>query len=177
MAVATNKTGNHANLGKPFEELINYANAQYRARKIAVIKQNPTKWIPLRGQNGKIVSAKVEEKAIVDFDGCWKSYYIAFDAKHTQNDRISLKAVEPNQIEYLNDCAHHPNGICFILVSFSLQYFFTVPWDFWRERLEQFEKHKKRGTGSLAICEMRVEWEVVQGNGIVLDYLRGLEYW
>ena len=82
------KAWGQANRGRPFEQLIEMANTQYRNKKIAVIHKVPTAWIPLRDGRGRIVSAKVEEKAAVDFLGTYCGQSLAFDAKHCSDERI-----------------------------------------------------------------------------------------
>jgi len=73
----------YANRGLALEEPIVRANEVYCSRKLAVVHKVPTAWIPIRGSNGKIISAKVEKKASVDFLGHVKlkekTVPIAFD--------------------------------------------------------------------------------------------------
>ncbi|MDD4747962.1 MAG: Holliday junction resolvase RecU, partial [Salinivirgaceae bacterium] len=56
---------------------------------------------PIRDYTGKIVTAKVEHKAAVDFLGVYKGIPIAFDAKHTKDKRISFRT-------YGNSLYHNP---------------------------------------------------------------------
>ncbi|NHM27994.1 recombinase [Desulfofundulus sp. TPOSR] len=133
-----------ANRGQALEDLIKQANDRYRAQKLAVIHKVPTAWVPIRGPGGKIVSAKVEEKAAVDFLGHVflpsGSLPLAFDAKEvSRGDRWPLSKLEPHQYEYLRDCAL-TGAFSFVLIGFwELNRFFVLPfpelerrWVAWR---------------------------------------------
>ncbi|AEG14369.1 Recombination protein U [Desulfofundulus kuznetsovii DSM 6115] len=135
-----------ANRGRALEDLVRAANARYRALKRAVIHKVPTAWVPIRGPNGKIVSAKVEEKASVDFLGHLflpsGPLPLAFDAKEaSRGDRWPLSKLEPHQYEYLRDCAL-TGAFSFVLVAFwELNKFFVLPfpelekrWEAWKDR-------------------------------------------
>lgn len=86
-------TNTYGNRGMSFESLIEYANRQYRQDGIAVIEKQHTLCKPLRNGTGRIVSAKYEEKATVDFMGRYGERPIAFEAKHCSADKIDLKRV------------------------------------------------------------------------------------
>ena len=102
----------HANRGKAFEESIIMVNEIYKARGKAIITKVPTEWIPIR-QGGKIVSAKVENKSIVDFLGSYKGQSIAFDAKEClSSDRIRWAELKEHQQEFL-DRHYKTGGISF----------------------------------------------------------------
>jgi len=162
----------HANRGRNLEELITYANVRYRKQKIAVIDKVPTEWIPQRGKSGKIVGAKVTKKAIVDFTGHYQGYPIAFDAKHTREHSIRWDELQPHQAEFLSDW-ELTGGKSFILVSFNMQYFFMVPWSFWKAGLDQW-----LDTGikpSLSIKEIPDNYHIQLGGYFCLDYLKAVD--
>ena len=120
----------YANRGQALEELIKLQNNKYARQGIAVITKIPTEWIPIRNHTGKIVTAKVENKATVDFLGAYKGVPIAFDAKHTKEKRISWKRLESHQWEFLlqwEKCG----GIAFILVGWDMKQFFVIPISEW----------------------------------------------
>ncbi|WP_312337196.1 Holliday junction resolvase RecU [Anaerospora hongkongensis] len=158
----------HANRGRSLEELITYANGLYRAEKIAIVDKVPTEWIPQRGNSGKIVGAKVTKKSIVDFTGHWQGKPIAFDAKHTLANSIRWDVLETHQAEFLSDW-YLTGGISFILVSFSMQHFFAVPWHFWKNGLDYWLDYGKNPT--LSINVIPVNWQIPLGSRFVLDYL------
>jgi recombination protein U len=121
-----------ANRGSALEDLVVRANEFYRSKKLAVIHKVPTAWLPLRGSDGRIVSAKVEKKASVDFLGhvatLKGSLPVAFDAKEvTKGNRWPLSRLELHQYEYLRDCAE-TGAFSFVLIAFwELQRFFVLP--------------------------------------------------
>ena len=163
------KAWGQANRGRPFEQLIEMANTQYRNKKIAVIHKVPTAWIPLRDGRGRIVSAKVEEKAAVDFLGSYCGQSLAFDAKHCSDERIRWDRVEDHQAQFLEDW-EQDGGISFVLVSFKMNRYFVVPWSVWKERY--FEWKYKKGMASISLKKMQQRWEVLQGSSrAVIDYL------
>jgi recombination protein U len=160
----------HANRGKPFEELINYVNNTYRAQGRAAIHKVPTEFIPLR-RGGKIVSAKVENKAGVDYMGAAAGRALAFDAKSTQGVRIRWDAVEPHQAEFLDDHVRC-GGIAFILVGFMamgnlVPAMYVFPWGSWRDKTKHW---KAGGPASIPMPEMNQRWSV-QGH----DYMRTVD--
>lgn len=157
-----------ANRGRPFEKLITLANTQYRNKGIAVIHKVPTAWLPLRNNQGRIVSAKVEEKAAVDFLGTYRGHSLAFDAKHCSQDRIRWDRLEDHQAQFTEDWTRD-GGIGFILVGFKMERFFVVPWEFWKEKM--FAWKYEKGAASISVKQMLPEWEVSLGGRAVLDYL------
>lgn len=120
----------HANRGLDLEELIKYQNMSYTKRNIAVIHKVPTEWIPIRGSNGKIITAKVVNKAAVDFMGVYKGIPIAFDAKHTKEARLSWKRLLPHQYEFLSRW-EKCGGISFVLVGYDMKKYYVVPISEW----------------------------------------------
>lgn len=148
-----------SNLGKVFEDLLRYINNLYRARKEAVISKVPTEWIPIRDDQGRIVSAKVENKSPVDFLGCYQGWAIAYDCKSTKDTRIRWDVVEDHQAEFLNDWMAS-GGVSFILVEFSTTgQMFVVPWEFWRSHLNNW-KGKLIRDASISFAELPGAWKV-----------------
>ena len=153
----------HANRGKAFEESIIMVNEIYKARGKAIITKVPTEWIPIR-QGGKIVSAKVENKSIVDFLGSYKGQSIAFDAKEClSSDRIRWAELKEHQQEFL-DRHYKTGGISFVFVSFKGGRYFAVPWKVWEYGLDEWQAG---GAASIHIKDFLPEWKVPQS----LDYL------
>lgn len=126
------KDRRQANKGKPFEDLIRFANMRYQQKGLAVISKQATEFIPLRDRTGKLVSAKVESKATVDFLGRYKHYPIAIEAKHSDEDSISFNRVEPHQADYMDDFTREAGTIGLVILSFNLKRFFVIPWEFWQ---------------------------------------------
>lgn len=181
---------NYANKGRAFEDLIEFANAQYRRQSIAVIGKQNTKFLPIRNGQGQLVSAKVEEKATVDYLGRYRNIPVAVEAKHTENDRILFSRVEPHQAEYMDDFCKDPEAVGIVLVSFKLQRFFAVPWQFWKQARDAWEAGKGKtqlsveayrwswytpGMASANAAQLHPEWEIKTGGTSGLPYLDIIE--
>jgi len=122
----------YANRGQPLEQFIRFANEQYKRHKVACIDKVPTEFIPLRDGRGKIYNVKVEHKSGVDFLGRYRNIPIAIEAKHTSSDSIRFDEVQPHQADYMDEFTEEPGTIGLIVVSFSLERFYAIPWAFWQ---------------------------------------------
>ena len=163
------KDYSHANRGRKFEKLINDANERYRINGDACIVKIPTEFLPIRNSQGKIVSCKVQRKSTVDYIGRVKGQPIAIEAKHTENDRIRLDAVQPHQARFLDDWRNvnklDCDGMACILVSFNLEHFYLIPWAWWKS-MSEIQKSIKR-------TEIELWWDEVKCDSHGLDYLEG----
>lgn len=178
-------TNTYGNRGMSFESLIEYANRQYRQDGIAVIEKQHTLCKPLRNGTGRIVSAKYEEKATVDFMGRYGERPIAFEAKHCSADKIDLKRVAQHQCRFLQEWTAEPAAIGFVIISFRLSTFYLVPWDYWQAALDAREKRtgstvilepvktewQTTRKASIGMDELPAEWEIKLGGRIAIDYL------
>jgi recombination protein U len=133
-----------------------------------VIHKVPTAWIPLRDSHGRVVNAKVEEKAAVDFLGVYRGRPLAFDAKHCSGDRIRWDRVEDHQAQFLEDWTRN-GGIGFVLVGFGMRRFFVVPWVVWRESLLAWKRKEEQA--SITAERLLQRWEIPVGGSVALDYL------
>lgn len=169
------KVSSYANRGVAFEELIELANNQYRNKGIAVIHKVPSKWIPIRNNKGKVVTAKIDEKASVDFIGKYGDIPIAFDAKSISKDnRWYFRLMPEHQVEFLRDW-NTEGSLSFVLLGFwKTKEFFAVPFEFFDERRNVW---LDGGKASLTLEELRELFPTIKINqkrGIVLDYLKVL---
>ena len=197
-SMKTNKRGcvlrspdNHANRGMEFERLINEANEVYRQKGIAVFTKIPTEFIPIR-RNGQMVGAKVTHKSVADYIGVFKGIPVAIEAKSTNQKRISYNDVKPHQEKFLNDWVR-TGGRAFVIVSFGLERFFLVPWDYWGTCIACWEHRGNpdqkydnillegisfpiNRKASISADEVPIQFEVRlnKQNG-VLDYICGVE--
>jgi recombination protein U len=177
---------NYANKGRAFEDLIEFANAQYRRQSIAVVGKQNTKFLPIRNGQGQLVSAKVEEKATVDYLGRYRNIPVAVEAKHTEGTRIAFSRVEPHQADYMDDFCKDDGAIGIVLVSFSLNRFFAVPWPFWKAARDAWVAGKGKtkiqveaygwkwettGMASTTAEQLLPEWEIKTGGRSGLPYL------
>lgn len=181
MTVRFGKDPRYANRGRTFEELIELANDQYKTQEVAVIHKVPTAWLPIRNASGRIISAKVEKKASVDFLGNYRGRPIAFDAKHTDALRIRWDRVEPHQAEFLTSWDIQPGSIAFVLVEFGDLSCSVVPWREWRKGLENREQGVSGAAASVSRDDpIMALGRVGRGNrfGVVLDYLsKADQFW
>lgn len=175
----------YGNRGMQFESLIEYANIRYYQKGLAVITKQHTLCKPLRNGTGRIVGAKYEEKATVDFMGRYTEIPIAFEAKHCSADKIDLKRVEAHQCEFLREWTADGYGIGFVMVSFKLEDFYIIPWRYWQAALMARKygkgetiaftpmktKWQTTGKASIRKDELPREWQVKMGGLTVIDYL------
>ena len=177
MRVNTNvkaKNYSMANKGAGFEQEVKYANEAYKRRGLALIQKISTPWKVIRSGK-KIISAFPEGKSTLDFRGTIKGgVSISFDCKESENKKgLTLKYIEPHQIDYIR------NALVMGEVSFILCYMkaydkrYLIPgqivldyWDYWQAN------KGKRNCNYIAMEDMI---EVRSSNGILLDYLLGLE--
>ena len=182
----------YANRGMPFEEFIEYANVRYRAAGLAVVSKQPTPFKPIRNRQGMVVSCKVEEKATVDYLGRFRNIPVAIEAKHTYNDRISFSVVQGHQASFLDDfIGEYGLGFGAVLVSFKLERFFLVPWQFWAVARDLWNNKATRGTketvtmygmtwtttgmASVRAEDLLPEWEIKPNNKYGLAYLSKID--
>ena len=163
-----------ANKGQLFEEEIILANETYKVRGIALIQKISTPWKVIR-RGKQIVSAFPEGKSTLDFRGTIKGGRpVSFDCKESEDKKgLPLKYIEPHQVKYMRQ-ALEVGETTFILCYMKLyDKRYLIPgwkvidyWDYW-------QKNKgKRGCNYIPVND---KTEVKSGNGIILDYLKGLE--
>jgi len=65
------------------------------------------------------VSAVIEDKSTVDYEGCYKGYSLQFEAKSTQsNSSWALKHIHEHQVEHLR-LSVSMGAICFVVLEFA----------------------------------------------------------
>ena len=77
-----------ANRGMNLEEEINISNEYYKDRGIALITKRPTPINIVKvdyTKGAKIIDAYFEHQSTTDYNGVYKSRYIDFEAKSTNN--------------------------------------------------------------------------------------------
>lgn len=177
------------NRGMTFEGFIKFANSQYRYQNRAIIEKQNTLCIPLRNGTGKIVSAKYEEKATVDFMGRYGSRPIAFEAKHCSEDKIRLSRVEEHQCEFLREWTQNPAAIGFIIISFQFRDYYLIPWAYWQSALDARAKKcggavsfppmntlwTTTGKASIRKDELPESWKIKQQGTAALDFLERVD--
>lgn len=180
------KSRSRANLGQSFETMINLANEYYLRKGMGIIVKQNTKFLPIRDAYGRIINCKVEEKAVADFFGVYQGIPVAIEAKHTNGKSIRFAEVKDHQAAFLNHVLAQ-QGEAFVMVSFNLERFFCIPWEFWREartnwviddKKPQYLYSKRWGyswetTGKASVRpeELHNAWEVPCAAPYILDYL------
>ena len=134
--------------GERFENMISAACNYYRSQNIADIEKTPEPMRPLkpygdrrRGQYVAVFTKKAQNdyKGILNGGRC-----IAFEAKHTDADKIEASAVSDRQAELLENY-EKMGASCFVLVSFKFEQFYRIPWSVWRDMKDIYgHKHLKR---------------------------------
>ena len=188
------KDASKANRGQEFETFINFANEKYQAKGVAVMHKVPTEFIPLRSAGGLVTSCKVDHKSCVDYLGRYADIPVAVEAKHTKAGRIDFSAVQDHQADYLDAwLGGGGRQLAFVAVSFNMNRFFMVPWEFWKAARDCWERHKRTkqkeiaivqshgwtwetpGTASARPEDLLPDWEVKTGGYYGLQYLQIVE--
>ena len=120
--------------GELFERMISSSCDWYVQKGLAKIEKTPEPMKPLRPPNrqGQFLACYTKQ-AQPDYGGTVKGgQSVYFEAKHTDDDRIEQRRLTQEQRDDLE--AHNALGaLCFVVVSFSLQRFYRVPWPVWRD--------------------------------------------
>lgn len=175
-APRVSKNINYANKGKGLEDLVEYANKQYKARGIALVQKISTPWqVTRRGK--QIVSAYPTGKSTLDFRGTVAGgTSISFDCKESAEEKgLPLAHIQPHQIEYMR-IALSMREVSFILANIKpLDKYFLIPgeivlgtWDLWQQ---------KKGRWGYNFIPTESMQEVKAGKGIALDYLAEIQVW
>ena len=111
-----------ANRGMELEHLINQSNEYYQLKHICLVKKRPVPINVLRmdyTKGARITQAFFEEKSTTDYNGLYKSKYLDFEAKSTQNSTaFPLNNITKHQIEHLKEVILQ-NGIAFFIIQFK----------------------------------------------------------
>ena len=129
---------NRAN-GNYFESIIEQSCISYYLQGRAHIEKTPEPMRPIsKQQRDGSFTAVFEKKAQADYKGTLKGgRAVAFEAKHTDTDRIQQSVVSSEQEKFL-DKEEQMGAICFVLVSFGFRDFFRIPWKEWKRMKEKY---------------------------------------
>lgn len=149
-----------ANRGMELEHLINQSNEYYQLKHICLVKKRPVPINVLKvdyTKGARITQAFFEEKSTTDYNGLYKSKYLDFEAKSTQNSTaFPLNNITKHQIEHLKEVILQ-NGIAFFIIQFKAheKIFFveakdvidfisknnrkSIPYDFFVKNCEEIE--------------------------------------
>lgn len=167
--MAYHKDRSRANRGQPFEELLRFANERYKQSGVAMVEKQATEFIPIRGKSGKIVSAKVERKATVDFLGRYKHYPIAIEAKNTNDNSIRFDRIEEHQADFMDAFTAEPGTIGLVLLSFGLKRFFVIPWTFWQAAYNARVRPGANRTAATTVSAFGETWTIPKKKSVRMD--------
>ena len=132
------KNSKTRNAGTTFEDIISDSCEYYEEIGIAKIEKTPEPMRTLRPLGGGRYEAVYTKKAQPDFKGTLKGgRAIAFEAKHTDKDRIMRSVISDEQEKCLD--AHEQMGAeCYVFVSFGFRKFYKFPWKLFRDMKYHF---------------------------------------
>lgn len=161
-----------ANRGLSLEKLIEMSNENYKQLGVAVIHKVPSRWIPLRNKQGKIVSAKIEDKAAVDFMGRYLDYPLAFDAKSvSKGKRWYMRCLDDHQLAFLCDW-NTGSSVAGVLLGFwDTKQFFFVPLEYLLNKRDMWQQG---GKASLHADELENDLGSAPIVGWGIDYLKNI---
>lgn len=129
-------------VGEFFETLVEYSCARYKQAGIADIQKTPEPMKILKPINRSrgTFEAVFAKQAQPDFKGVLDGgRMIMFEAKRTKTTSIAKSRISDEQAINFNS-ATELGAECFVLVSFSEQSYFKVPWMHWRNMEMVFKK-------------------------------------
>ncbi|WEK82557.1 MAG: hypothetical protein PR2021_4910 [Candidatus Phytoplasma pruni] len=171
-----NVISNKNNLGANLERDINLTNRFYQEQEIALVYKNeiPIQVVrveyPQRKQ-AKIVEAYYRTSSLPDYHGIYKSKFLSFDVKETNNkNNFPLSNIPQHQIEILQR-AQKFNGIAFFIVHFKIKNkYFYLPIDF----LTNFLNNNKAKSISYQIFEKEL-FNIPFNYNPRIDYLKVID--
>lgn len=155
--------------GEYFERMINAASVFYEDRGIAVIDKTPEpmKVLAVHSRNHGQFICCFKKQAQPDYKGILKdSTMILFDAKHTDQEKISRDVVTDEQEKCFERYMQH-GAMCFLVVSLGFENFYRVPWVVFRD-MKAIYGHKHMNRKELE------PYRIKYTNGI-LRFLDGVE--
>lgn len=139
--------------GAYFERLIEQSCRYYRKTGTAVIEKTPEPFHITRSLGDGKFQGNFAKAAQPDFKGVLRGgRMIAFEAKHSADDRISQSRVTVEQVSALDDY-EKAGAMCFVFVSLKMQDFFLIPWVAWKS-MKKWSGRKYATAGEMA------EWRV-----------------
>ena len=120
--------------GKLFEEMLDAACDYYSLTGDAEIEKTPEprKVVGRTGGRKSMMICINEKKAQPEYKGTLLGgRSVVFEAKHTDTEKMEQSRVSDEQARCL-DRHERLGALCFVVVSFSHEKFFRVPWGDWK---------------------------------------------
>lgn len=125
-------------MGAAFENLIDRSCEYYKQQGIAMIEKTPEPMRTLRPLGSGRFEAVYTKQAQPDYKGTLiGGRAIAFEAKHTDKDRIMRSVISDEQEKCL-DAYEQMGAVCYVLVSFGFKKFYKFPWKLFRDMKYHF---------------------------------------
>lgn len=144
--------------GKLFEEMLDAACDYYSLTGDAEIEKTPEprKVVGRTGGRKSMMICINEKKAQPDYKGTLLGgRSVVFEAKHTDTEKMEQSRVSDEQAHCLD--RHELLGaLCFVVISFSHEKFFRVPWGDWK-RMKEMYGRKYIKADDLAGSELSID--------------------
>ncbi|MBZ4203878.1 Holliday junction resolvase RecU [Mycoplasma tauri] len=123
----------HKNRGMLLETIINQTISYYENNNIAFIEKKglPIKFSKLNAQDNKLYAkdAFIYKKSTVDYTGCYKGRFLAFEAKSTNESFLPKNNIREHQKNYLLKIMQN-GGLAFFIIMFTMyDEFYLVMYD------------------------------------------------
>jgi len=124
--------------GAAFESLLENACKKYLDDGEADIAKSHEPLRVIERLSDRTFKCVFTKKADPDFRGMLCSgRALGFEAKHTSTDRIEQAKVTMHQSDVL-DRYQQMNARVFVVVSFNMEKFYSIPWDIWKNMKSHF---------------------------------------
>lgn len=150
--------------GKLWETLIDNSCKYYLEIGLADIEKTPEPMRVIQNVGKGRFMCCFEKMAQPDYKGTLKGgKAVVFEAKHTDTEKMNRNVISEEQEKKLN--SHYEMGAeCFVLISFSFNDYFRVPWNIFRDMKEVF--------GRKYISAKDLENYRVKMMGMRIDFLK-----
>lgn len=152
------------------ENLIEYTNNIYRAKRWAVVTKRPTPVKILRTHRNGRIEGHLEKASTVDYEGVYRGRALQFEAKSTKEQhRFPLANFHEHQIEHMIACVDH-GAVVFAIIEFARHDLrFYVPA---KVVLDAWDKAAAGGPKSIPFEELNFTcYTIPATRGVPCDYL------
>ncbi len=159
--------------GSDLEEIINFTNAQYRRKGLALFQKIPTPITPVEVDNQKhtITLAYFDQSSTVDYMGVVQGIPVCFDAKETAQKHLPLQNIHEHQLLFMEDFQAQ-KGIAFLLVYFSaMDEYYFLPIEVLRR---YWQAAQTGGRKSIPYAAFERRYEIRRQRNGMLHYLEAI---
>ena len=159
--------------GSALEEMINYTNADYLNRGLALVQKIPTPITPVEidAASRHITLAYFDQQSTVDYIGAVQGIQVCFDAKECKTDTFPLANVHPHQVEFMGNMERQ-QGVAFLLILYTERNeCYYLPY---RDLIRFYERMEQGGRKSFRLDEIDRTFRVEIKNQVYVHYLEAL---